>query len=427
MDYRKKASPLPKKTLPQKTLDEWLVAKKKINGTDSSNDDKKKGHTRDGSKGKESAEEATSRVELSGLLEKEKQEKASQGGDSAAPKTEPDSSAPQTEKGGSDDKTSEKQAALPTLVEEKDTTVQEKQQALPYPAPFVTRERSHPVKQIDVYPNALEYDDADVDVSLPPELSKEQKVKIWHEDNITLETAPSKGAETRTQRSQKFVDKWVMNCGDLANVGIADLDIDGNTFDMENTMAEENNTIVDKTEKTSKDDKNRSDADIDLGRRNRFVCGIDPEDLKKDLVYEAKEVVADVKFGVRKSMRSLFGACDITQDGGVEFMTKSVDSTKAQLFGHVPMARPRAPTTTASPTAAPPTAANAAAPSADNANPQAEKMTNILNGSEEAKKIFEGSTRNMKEGGIQQKKGLTIQEKRRLYLEKLKAVSMKHL
>ena len=67
-----------------------------------------------------------------------------------------------------------------------------------------------------------------------------------------------------------------------------------------------------------------------------FACGIDAGQIKKDLVYKANEVVKDVNYGMRRSLQNLFGACDITQDGGVDFLASNVHSTGDQLLGKAP-------------------------------------------------------------------------------------------
>ena len=143
-----------------------------------------------------------------------------------------------------------------------------------------------------------------------------------------------------------------------------------------------------------------------------FACGtINPAELRKDIVTEVKGAIRDIKGGIRSSMRNLFGVCDITQDVGVDFLDDDMTNTNDQLFGRKPV-----PKLTAAPASSRGTK--------DNNNPQAEKMTSILQGetSPRVRKTTLPSNEKQKK-----KPSLTEEQKKKLYLEKLKKVSLKHL
>ena len=308
----------------------------------------------------------------------------------------------------------------------------------------------HPVKQVNVYPNASEYDDNE-DMTMPPELQESKKVDIWTEKNVG-ESFDQEGGVTmnkKTDLAQAF-----MSCGERI--------LDGDTMYDENTLADDvTDTVADNKTNNPKEGDTRADspASGETSKRNRFACGIDPEDLGldskigRDLAYEAKEVVRDLKSGVKKSIRSIFGACDITQEGGIDFISKNVDTTKDQLLGKVPLSpkkrtssTSRSSTASSSPENAPsenhtggttqqegtPTATATMKAATD--NPQAEKITEILDGNNAARKHFENVyTSSNQEEEIEQsaelhelmkKEKMSEKEKRELYMKKLKSVSL---
>mmetsp|Transcript_11688 Transcript_11688/g.28727 ORF Transcript_11688/g.28727 Transcript_11688/m.28727 type:complete len:274 (+) Transcript_11688:388-1209(+) len=170
--------------------------------------------------------------------------------------------------------------------------------------------REAPIKQMEVYPNALEYDDADVDVSLPPELKKgKEKVKIWHEEEgMSLANDDDDASRADTQ----ILADECMTCGGGGG-SVRGGNADATTNRDIPTSDMENNTILD-------DDRTES------GRRRRnindapssspgmlFACGVDPAQMKRDVMHEAREAARDIKYGVRKSIRNILGACDITR------------------------------------------------------------------------------------------------------------------
>ena len=297
----------------------------------------------------------------------------------------------------------------------------------------------HPVKQVNVYPNASEYDDNE-DMTMPPELQESKKIDIWTEKNVG-ESFDREGVTNKKKRETDLAQAF-MSCGERI--------LDGDTVYDENTLADDaTDTVADKTNNLKEGDT-RADSPAGGGTKRFFVCGIDPEDLGldskigRDLAYEAKEVVRDLKSGVKKSIRSIFGACDITQDGGVDFITKNVDTAKDQLLGKVPLSpKKRTSSTARSSTASSPenhTGPTATATmKAATDNPQAEKITEILDGTDAARKHFENVYTSNQEEEIEQSaelqelmkkekaKPLTEKEKRELYMKKLKSVSLKHL
>lgn len=80
----------------------------------------------------------------------------------------------------------------------------------------------------------------------------------------------------------------------------------------------------------------------DDGRGNRrqpLACGAD--DLAEEIGIEMKAAASDVYKGVKKvsmsAARVLFGACDITADGGVDYLAKEMNATQHQLLtGEIP-------------------------------------------------------------------------------------------
>ena len=175
--------------------------------------------------------------------------------------------------------------------------------------PTVKTKWHAPLQRIDVDSNALKYDDADMDVSLPPELEEGCK-KIWQED-ASIESTARNGKDTKT-----FVDAC-MTCGDINRN-------DTYVFD----DIDDESTIGDR-----------------IKEGGRFSCGVGQ--MKDDFIFEAKDIARDIEFGIRQGLRNLFSQCDITRDGGVDFLREKVDFTNDQLFGRVSM-ETRPPPVTAS-------------------------------------------------------------------------------
>jgi hypothetical protein len=169
-----------------------------------------------------------------------------------------------------------------------------------------------PVQRIDVFPNAFEYDDADDNVSLPPELET-GKIKIWQEDG----SIDSEASVARNGRDTKLVvDSYVM-CGEIS---CSDTDV----FDT-NTLI--GNTVYDDNESTGDETK----------YGGRFACGIEIQELKDEISFEVKDLARDIEFGLRHCFQNLFGTCDITRDGGVEYLRANVGIANDQLFGRASM------------------------------------------------------------------------------------------
>ncbi|KAL3808886.1 hypothetical protein ACHAXA_005097 [Cyclostephanos tholiformis] len=178
---------------------------------------------------------------------------------------------------------------------------------------------SAPVQRIDVYPNALEYDDADDDVSLPPEL-KTGKIKIWQED-ASIESGVSNGKDTsgaRKGRDTMMLADSYINCGE----------INRNDTDIFDGIHADNNTLTGNI--VNDDDESAGD---EMKSGGMFTCGIETQELKDEIIFEVKDLARDIEFGVRRGLRNLFGTCDITRDGGMEYLRANVDSTNDQLFG----------------------------------------------------------------------------------------------
>ena len=180
-----------------------------------------------------------------------------------------------------------------------------------------------PVQRIDVDSNALKYDDADMDVSLPPELEEGCK-KIWQED-ASSESVARNGNDTNM-----FVDACTA-CGD----------INRNDTDIFDGIYPDNNAVVYITDK----DDDESTIGDRIKEGGRFSCGVGQ--MKDEFIFEAKDIARDIEFGIRQGLRNLFGQCDITSDGGVDFLREKVDITNDQLFGRVSM-ETRPPPVTAS-------------------------------------------------------------------------------
>jgi hypothetical protein len=246
----------------------------------------------------------------------------------------------------------------------------------------------------------------------------------------------------------------MMNCGEKMLDGIA---IDGDTLydasnnsivDFDNNI----NNIIDKNtvkEEVEDGDMSAMEWDDDQTQMrqqgiNRFTCGVDPEDLrlntktiKNEMVQEVKAVGRDVKYGIRTSLRNIFGVCDITNTGGVDVLTKNVDLTNDQLFGRVPLPKTknRTHSTVKSSVATPPPPpeGDTAPAVAANTPLQAAKTTS----EKYAQKLKEMSMKHVEDVDAnrnqeifekeEKQKKMSPTQRKRLYLEKLKAVSLKHL
>ncbi|KAL7536021.1 hypothetical protein ACHAWF_005337 [Thalassiosira exigua] len=459
MDYRKKAPPVAKKDLPQETMEEWQVAKGKIEDDSkktSVETKNKKAHRRSASSGSKKVEEET-RVELQDLLKAEElspQSVASRkkhpdadsaevdakrnesanvesrnlveennldgvprdlaSGTSTPVKTskmslkskssskKSDSSKKQksiTSIGGAE-RTMGSKSTLPAFLQDKmeetvePTNVEVEIPITPNKAGLHGEEGFEvPVQHIKFDPNDGERSIADV--SLPPELVKEKKIKIWQEEADRIADREQERRERRRERRRAYRAKCFL-CGD------DELEILAVTSQDSDTVFEE------EANEARKRLRDRSSFLRGSPNVSTLTCGVDPHQLLDDAMEEVKDSIEDIKEGVKSSMRSLFGACDITKDGGVDILTGQVQTTGDQLLGKKPYK-----TTVA------------AAPSQDSeTNPQVEKMTSILRGDQPDEPI----KREFGEGPKRKKfNHLSPIEKQNLYRRKLKELSLKHL
>jgi hypothetical protein len=136
------------------------------------------------------------------------------------------------------------------------------------------------------------------------------------------------------------------------------------------------------------------------------MCGVDTHQLKKDILFEVNEAVREVEGGLRRSMRNLFLTCDITQSGGVEAVTSNVANTNDQIFGRAPM----------------PTKRSQPVSHGKDANQTVKKSTLILD-SEVAARMNVPPKKTGKKNG----EPITADEKRNMYVAKLRAVALKHM
>jgi len=406
MEYRKKASP---SVQPNESWASLARSESNLSERKSKKEGEKK------------TEDEMNRVELLELLKKEREAASSKEGSN------------DSNKSSSKDKEAREEAGSDTKRGE-----HEKQPIVREQSTFSADGVKHPVKHISVYPNTSEYDDND-DMTLPPELRKSERVDIWKE------AVPSESFDSRVQIPNPKINGMTdafLTCGEkMLELEDVDTLYDGDTF-----------TVVDKSAKDG-ESNTVGDQTATKKQRNRFACGIDPEELKQDLVYEAKSIGQDVKTGIkamgndvktgiRNSVRNLFGACDITNTGGVDVLDKNFNEIGDQLLGRVPMPKKRTNSTAKSSVEAPvsPDKNPADETPAVTVNPQAEKITDILSGTDAARKHFDGVYQNQNDAEqeaevskeldeLMQKKEkpLTVEEKKQLYLQKLKSVSMKHL
>ncbi|KAL7514123.1 hypothetical protein ACHAXN_012701 [Cyclotella atomus] len=73
--------------------------------------------------------------------------------------------------------------------------------------------------------------------------------------------------------------------------------------------------------------------------RKPLACGAEEiaEEIGVEMKYAATEVFVGVKKAVRMASKSLFGVCDITADGGVEYLADEMNATQKQLMtGEMP-------------------------------------------------------------------------------------------
>jgi hypothetical protein len=386
MNYRKKASPAPTQKLPQKTLDAWLVPR---------------------AKQKKVEQQVTEPIETLNTQRNVPDESLSKHdptmGDvvSDTPNHSSKERVMQKVEGAS-------QARTPKQVEikAKKTAFAEGTRKQPppkhpqsnYSKPIAhsSRDMSAPVSRIDVLQTAYS---TDTGVSLPPELLDGKKVRIWHESE-TFDEGESK--EDINNNTETLADVF-MTCGKPKH------DDDVFTYDMNTDV----NTIIDERKGWCVND---DESTLNTKQNNVAMCGVDTHQLKKDIIFEVNEVVREVEDGMRRSMRNLFLTCDITQSGGVEAVTSNVANTNDQIFGRAPM-----PTKQSQPTTTHLTS--------DGNNTTVKKSTSIFDSAMAARKLSKEATNvaPKKLGQPKKEKPITADEKRNMYVAKLRAAALKHM
>jgi hypothetical protein len=154
-----------------------------------------------------------------------------------------------------------------------------------------------PISQIDFVADQLQDDT----ITLDPDLSNvKPKHQIWHEDEDIDKPTP----------------KGRYRCG-------------AGGFRRGNDDYSDSDDFL--NDDTSYDDKRRN--------RKPLACGA--EEIAEEIGVEMKSAASDVfdgvKTAVKKASISLFGACDITADGGVEYLADEMNATQKQLMtGELP-------------------------------------------------------------------------------------------
>jgi len=233
---------------------------------------------------------------------------------------------------------------------------------------------SHPVKIVKF--NANEDDDArDLDISLPPEIKGGKKTKIWTED------ASREGNGVRTRQGR-------MSC---LPTTVEDLD------DVDTDVGSEN----------GKEARQRSASSM--------FCGMG--EMKTDV----KGAALGIQGGIRSSIQKLFGACDITDGGGVDILANNITDANDQIFGRKPVAK-----STAYSSAASQGRKESDTPKAEKETPQPQS-----DNPPKVKDILASSIENQKKQLLsEEKKKQSVpndEQKKKLYLARLKQVSLKHL
>lgn len=364
MDYRNKASPAPERKLPQKTLDAWLVPREKKKVEKANRNMQNETKSKSEMKDVMVASQNSKQEEVKML-------KGSQ--ESRAPKyVEAKMKKTAFVKGSGLKKVMIKQPQQPK-----------------YSKPTVqSRDFSAPVSRIDVLQTAYS---TDTGISLPPELLNGKKVRIWQESE-TFDEGMSKDGGNVEALADVF-----MTCGKPKD--------DVFTYDMNTDV---NSIIVERKALCVNDDE----STLNTKRNNVAMCGVDTHQLKKDIIFEVNEVVRDVEDGVRRSMRNLFLTCDITQGGGVEAVTSNVANTNDQIFGRAPI-----------PTKQPQPISDMKEAS----NTTVKKNASIFDSAVAARKLSKDATVLPNKLGQRKEKPITADEKRTMYVAKLRAAALKHM
>ncbi|KAL7483785.1 hypothetical protein ACHAW6_009428 [Cyclotella cf. meneghiniana] len=158
--------------------------------------------------------------------------------------------------------------------------------------------KSVPVTQIDINPN--DFVD-DTSLSLDPELSHKHKFQIWHEDTGFVD-ASSKERFSCVDVGFKLQtdDKSITLSNDGDDFLVDDLSFDGRKERQSSPLAF---------------------CDDTLG-----------EELVVEMKSAASQIVAGVKNATWSTARKLFGAFDITANGGVDYLADEVNATQEQLI-----------------------------------------------------------------------------------------------
>ena len=240
-----------------------------------------------------------------------------------------------------------------------------------------------PISQIDFVPDQA----ADDAITLDPELSeKKQKYEIWHEKE-DIDKPPPKGN---------------FHCG---------------TGDFR-----------DSTDSVDSDDFLRDDLSYDGKKRRQqpLACGADElaEEIGIEIKNTASEVLVSVKKASLSAARTIFGACDITQDGGVEVLADEMNATQKQLLtGEIPKKS----------TQPKPRKADGATPTAQEALEQATQRQVEQKTSAYLKKRYPGSSSDKELTIVEKQEQIRKQreeaeiQKRKRHVMRLKLLSSKHL
>lgn len=155
-----------------------------------------------------------------------------------------------------------------------------------------------PVTQIDFDPTAMHDNE---DVSLDPAL---KSLKIWEED-------PSESGTNKQNRfmcgGKNYLSGFINRC-------------EGDDLDFKECKEDMDDLSIALTKVTNEED--------DEMENSPFLCGIDTDEFKQELTAEIKESVSELAAGMKLSLRKMFGACDITSNGGVEVLAASIKDTQ---------------------------------------------------------------------------------------------------
>ena len=240
-----------------------------------------------------------------------------------------------------------------------------------------------PISQIDFLPDQA----ADDAITLDHELSeKKQKYEIWHEKDDIDQPAP----------------KGRFACG-AGGLGRSIDSVDSDDFLQDDL---------------SYDGKNKTQQPL--------ACGAD--ELAEEIGIEIKNTATEIFVSAKKvsmsAARTIFGACDITQDGGVEVLADEMNATQKQLLrGEIPMKS----------TKSKPRKIDRAAPTAQEALDEASQRHVEQKTSAYLKKRYHGASDEKELTIVERQEQIRKQreekeiQKRKRHVLRLKLLSSKHL